>query len=118
MRLLLLAGSLAFSLAAAGADPDAPEVPPPAAATPPASTAAPPASEAAKKPQSTPPAEAKPKVDPKKAAQDKRALAETYFKQCMQDWDAATHMTKKEWQSTCRRVADERAKFGVEERGN
>jgi hypothetical protein len=28
----------------------------------------------------------------------------------MQDWDAATHMTKKEWSThTCRRIADKRS---------
>jgi hypothetical protein len=32
----------------------------------------------------------------------------------MKDWDAATHMTKEEWAGTCRRLADERAKFRFE----
>jgi hypothetical protein len=118
MRLLLLAGSLAFSLAAtAAADPDAPEAPSPAAVAPAASAAAPPASEGAKEPQSPPSAAAKPKPDPKKPEQDKRALAATYFKQCMQDWDAATHMTRKEWERTCRRVVDGRMKFMLDQMG-
>jgi hypothetical protein len=30
---------------------------------------------------------------------------------CLQDWDAATHMTRKEWQTTCERVAVERRIF-------
>ena len=30
---------------------------------------------------------------------------------CLQDWDAATHMTRKEWRITCNRVAAERGKF-------
>ena len=29
------------------------------------------------------------------------------FTQCMKDWDAKTHMTKQEWERTCRRVTDE-----------
>jgi hypothetical protein len=33
------------------------------------------------------------------------------FEQCMRDWDATTHMTKREWERTCRRVADEREKY-------
>ena len=31
-----------------------------------------------------------------------------WLAQCLQDWDAATHMTKKDWQRVCRRVAAER----------
>ena len=31
-----------------------------------------------------------------------------WLAQCLQDWDAATHMTKKDWQRVCRRVAGER----------
>jgi hypothetical protein len=27
-----------------------------------------------------------------------------HFAQCMQDWDAATHMTKQEWRHVCRRL--------------
>jgi hypothetical protein len=34
-----------------------------------------------------------------------------WFRQCMEDWDIATHMTKVEWERTCRRVATERTKF-------
>jgi hypothetical protein len=34
-----------------------------------------------------------------------------YLSQCMQDWEPATHMTKKDWERTCRRVVDERVKF-------
>jgi hypothetical protein len=34
-----------------------------------------------------------------------------WFKTCMDDWDRATHMTKAEWRTTCRRVADERGRF-------
>ena len=117
MRLPLLAGSLTFALAAiaAAAGPDVPEAPSPAAATPPAPATSPPASEVAKKPQSPPPAAAEPKADPKKPEQDRRALAATYLKQCLQDWDAATHMTKKEWERTCRRLVDGRLKFMLDQ---
>src|SRR5262245_21351330 len=37
-----------------------------------------------------------------------RKLGADWLKQCLQDWDAATHMTKSEWQRVCRRVAEER----------
>jgi hypothetical protein len=37
-----------------------------------------------------------------------------YFETCMKDWDTGTHMTKKEWSRTCRRLADQRAKFRLE----
>jgi hypothetical protein len=119
MRLPLLAGSLAFALAAVAAatGPDLPEAPPPAAAAPPAPATSPPAKEVANEPPSPPPTEAKPKTDPKKPAEDKRALAATYFKQCIQDWDAGTHMTRKEWERTCRRVVDGRMKFMVDQMG-
>ena len=30
---------------------------------------------------------------------------------CLQDWDAATHMTKAQWRTTCERVAAERRIF-------
>jgi hypothetical protein len=43
-----------------------------------------------------------------------------WFKTCMDDWDRTTHMTKAEWRTTCRRVADERGRFVAEQqsRGN
>jgi hypothetical protein len=43
-----------------------------------------------------------------KAANDN--IAE-WFKTCLADWDAQTHMTKAQWTATCRRVSAERAKF-------
>jgi hypothetical protein len=46
-----------------------------------------------------------------------RRISDTYFKQCMQDWDSATHMTKKEWERTCRRVVDGRVRFMIEQMG-
>ena len=38
-----------------------------------------------------------------------------WFRTCMDDWDQATHMTKAEWRTTCRRVADERGRFVAEQ---
>ena len=38
-----------------------------------------------------------------------------WFKTCMDDWDRTTHMTKAEWRTTCRRVADERGRFVAEQ---
>jgi len=35
-----------------------------------------------------------------------------WFKTCVTDWDAATHMTKNEWANTCRRLAAEPAERG------
>ena len=29
----------------------------------------------------------------------------------MKQWDRSTHMSKREWESTCRRVAAERVKY-------
>jgi hypothetical protein len=34
-----------------------------------------------------------------------------WLKTCLQDWDAATHMNRKEWRTTCERVSAERGKF-------
>jgi hypothetical protein len=33
---------------------------------------------------------------------------------CLEDWDQSTHMSKKEWRTTCERVASERGKFLLE----
>ena len=45
--------------------------------------------------------------DPTKADRlspsDKERIAQ-YMSQCLNDWDAATHMTKPEWARVCRRV--------------
>jgi hypothetical protein len=32
-------------------------------------------------------------------------------RECMKTWDRSTHMTKREWEETCRRVASERIKY-------
>ena len=41
---------------------------------------------------------------------DKERIA-NYMAQCLNDWDAATHMTKPDWARVCKRVIDNRAKF-------
>lgn len=38
-------------------------------------------------------------------------LIKRNFDQCMKDWDASTHMTKRDWERVCRRVATDRGKF-------
>jgi hypothetical protein len=43
-----------------------------------------------------------------------RDLTAQYFAECMRDWEVATHMSKQEWESTCRRVVDGRVKFLLE----
>src|SRR6516165_1219997 len=34
-----------------------------------------------------------------------------WFKTCLGDWDAQTHMSKAEWRTTCARVSREREQF-------
>jgi hypothetical protein len=34
-----------------------------------------------------------------------------WLKTCLADWEATTHMTRKEWRVTCERVSQERGKF-------
>ena len=56
--------------------------------------------------------------DPTKAdhltPSDKVRIAQ-YLAQCLDDWDAATHITKPEWARVCRRVIDNRVKFRLEQ---
>lgn len=48
----------------------------------------------------------------KRQTYDATLLDETArVKECMKQWDRSTHMTKKEWEITCRRVAKERVKY-------
>jgi hypothetical protein len=108
---LLISFSLVFA-AAAIADPDTvPETVTPST-TSDAKPSAP--TEAVKKPKS--PADSELKAAGMSPAEI-REKSDTYYKQCMNDWDAATHMTKKEWQRTCRRITDERANFIVDQLG-
>src|SRR5262249_11899647 len=43
-----------------------------------------------------------------------KARGAEWLGQCIADWDSATHMSKQEWQTTCRRVGQERIKFLLE----
>ncbi len=98
MRVLLLACSLSLVLAGgaafaqSGARPENTASPP----TPPKAVAKPGSAKSA---------------DQIKSVHDRGAQ---YLAQCMQDWEPATHMTKQEWQRTCRRVVQERVKFLLE----
>ncbi len=44
-----------------------------------------------------------------------RARRHTWYEDCRKGWDASTHMSKKDYERTCRRMANERAKFLHEE---
>ena len=56
-----------------------------------------------------------PKPSGKDTQEQIKDRGRAWFQQCMQDWDTATHMTKVEWERTCRRVATERTKFLMEQ---
>jgi hypothetical protein len=48
----------------------------------------------------------------KRQPYDATLLDETArVKECMKQWDRSTHMSRKEWETTCRRVAKERVKY-------
>jgi hypothetical protein len=56
-------------------------------------------------------------VEPPKSAEQIKEIEDrvSYWRTtCLTDWDAATHMTRKEWRTTCERVAAERRKFLLE----
>ena len=42
------------------------------------------------------------------------ARRKAWFEQCMKDWDKGTHMSKAQWDRTCRRMAEERMKYLLE----
>ena len=46
---------------------------------------------------------------------EEQQQADTYFNECAKDWDASTHMTKVEWERTCRRVATDRVRFKIQQ---
>ena len=43
------------------------------------------------------------------------ARATAMYSQCMQDWDSGTHLTKQDWERTCRRLMQERGKAALRE---
>ena len=51
----------------------------------------------------------------KSAGEEARERGAARLAECLRDWDAATHMTKKEWERTCRRATQERVKFLTEQ---
>jgi hypothetical protein len=42
---------------------------------------------------------------------DMKARMDTWYEDCRKGWDAKTHMSKKEYDRTCRRMAQERVKY-------
>jgi predicted component of type VI protein secretion system len=48
---------------------------------------------------------------PKEPVKDLRAQTDTWFRDCKQGWDAGTHMTRRDYERTCLRMAQERVKF-------
>jgi hypothetical protein len=49
---------------------------------------------------------------------EEQQLADTYFSECAKDWDTSTHMTRAEWERTCRRVATDRVRFKIQQQGD
>jgi hypothetical protein len=59
-------------------------------------------------------------AEPTKSAEEIKGIEErvAYWRTtCLQDWDAATHMTWQEWRTTCERVAVERRNFLLKDPG-
>jgi hypothetical protein len=40
-----------------------------------------------------------------------RAHMQAWYEDCRKGWDTKTHMSKKDYERTCRRMAQERVKF-------
>ena len=40
------------------------------------------------------------------------------FSRCLKDWDAKTHMNKREWARVCRRMVDDRTKYYKQDGGD
>ena len=47
---------------------------------------------------------------------DMRTRMNAWYEDCRKGWDAKTHMSKKEYNRTCRRMAQERIKFLTDEK--
>ncbi len=56
-----------------------------------------------------------PKTDCRGSAEEIRSCGEAWFKDCVKDWDSATHMSKQDYARTCRRVVQNRIKFLIEQ---
>ena len=62
-----------------------------------------------------------PQPSSNKSAKDIQEIKERvafWLTTCLSDWDAATHMTQKEWRTTCTRVAAEREKLLLQDPGS
>ena len=44
-------------------------------------------------------------------AKDIRGQTDAWFEDCRQGWDAGTHMSRRDYERTCLRMAQERVKF-------
>jgi len=72
-----------------------------------AQTASPPAVSAPAAPKAAAPAPPKspaPAATSAESTQEAKKTAKENIAECMQLWDAATHMTKQEWARTCERI--------------
>jgi hypothetical protein len=56
-----------------------------------------------------------PKSDCRGSAEEIRSCGEAWFKDCVKDWDSATHMSKQDYARTCRRVVQNRIKFLIDQ---
>jgi|SRR6476646_10616998 hypothetical protein len=63
--------------------------------------------------ETSPPATAQ--SDCRGTAAEIRACGEAWFKDCLKDWDSATHMSKKDYARTCKRVAENRVKALIDQ---
>src|SRR5262245_4411510 len=46
---------------------------------------------------------------------DVKSRMNTWYEDCRKGWDAKTHMSKKDYERTCRRMAQERVKYLYDE---
>jgi hypothetical protein len=44
-----------------------------------------------------------------------RACEDSWFKDCIKDWDVSTHMSREEFTQTCKRLANERVKALIDD---
>jgi hypothetical protein len=56
-----------------------------------------------------------PKADCRGTPETIRACGEAWFKDCLKDWDSATHMSTKDYARTCKRVAENRVKALIDQ---
>jgi hypothetical protein len=100
---LCLAGTGA--LAQGGATPPGPTAPPSATAAPAPSTQG--------EPQRNSGGAAAGR-SPSTAAEDAKAANATRYAECVELWDRGTHMSKRDWSRTCRRIEDRLQNLQVE----